>query len=98
MPGVKEGWPKIIAEAWAHGTIPVASRGGIVPWILGADGSGFIIEPTPAALAGALAQLLSDPSHMSAVSKNLHVHAKEISLDQFKARLERVLVERCGLS
>ena len=28
MPGTKEGWPKVIAEAWAHGAVPVAARGG----------------------------------------------------------------------
>jgi glycosyltransferase involved in cell wall biosynthesis len=97
MPGIQEGWPKTIPEAWAHGAIPVAARGGIVPWMLKRNDSGVVFEATPEALAEALARLFSDPSRLPAISKGLFEFANEISLDQFKLRLERVLVERCGL-
>ena len=97
MPGVKEGWPKIIAEAWAHGAFPVASRAGIVPWILNDRDSGTVVEATPDALAEGLSAALSDPGRLRTVSHNLHRYAEELSLDQFKNRLVRVLVDRCGL-
>jgi glycosyltransferase involved in cell wall biosynthesis len=97
MPGVKEGWPKIIAEAWAHGAFPVASRAGIVPWILNDRESGTVVNASQDALADALADALSDPARLRALSKNLHAYAEQLSLDHFKHRLERVLVERCGL-
>lgn len=97
MPGTQEGWPKTIPEAWAHGAIPVAARGGIVPWMLKREGSGVVFDPTPEALADALARLFSDPSRLHAISDGLFAFANEISLDQFKVRLERVLVESCGL-
>jgi colanic acid/amylovoran biosynthesis glycosyltransferase len=97
MPGIKEGWPKIIAEAWAHGTIPVAASAGLVPWILQDENAGVVFKPNPAALADALARLLQSPLRMHEMSEGLYCHADELSLEQFQARLERVLVQRCAL-
>ncbi len=97
MPGVKEGWPKIIAESWAHGAIPVAARAGLVPWILKEESSGVVFDPAPEALAAALSRLLSDPSRLPAMSQQMYSYAGEISLEQFKRHLEAVLIERCGL-
>jgi glycosyltransferase involved in cell wall biosynthesis len=97
MPGVKEGWPKVIAEAWAHGAIPVAARGGIVPHILRDENAGVIFEANSKALAAALANLLASPERMKTVAKGVYRYCDELSLTQFKLRLVRVLVERCGL-
>ena len=97
MPGVKEGWPKIIAEAWAHGAVPAAAEAGIVPWIMrGAAGATF--APTPDALAECLARLLADPVALAAAGARGPARAAELPLDAFGARVERVLVERCGLA
>lgn len=97
MPGTQEGWPKTIPEAWAHGAIPLAARGGIVPWMLKRNNSGVVFEPTPEHLADALARLFSEPSQLPDISRGLFTFAGEMSLDQFKVRLERVLTDRCGL-
>ena len=97
MPGVKEGWPKIIAEAWAHGAYPVASRAGIVDTILMDRNSGSVVDATPDALAAELSRLLADPARLRELSLNLDRFAGELSLERFRDRLERVLVERCGL-
>ena len=97
MPGCKEGWPKVIAEGWAHGAIPVAASAGLVPWIVEDEDAGLVFEPTPGALATALSRLLTTPERMRAMSQDLFRHARELSLDCFKTRLESVLVERCGL-
>lgn len=97
MPGVKEGWPKVIAEAWAHGAIPVAARGGIVPHILRDGNAGVIFEPNPPALAQALASLLANPALMQAMAAGTYRYCEELSLTQFKRRLEQVLIEKCGL-
>ena len=97
MPGTKEGWPKIIAESWAHGAIPVAAAAGLVPWILGDSQSGVSFEPNAKALADALERLLRSPDAMGEMSKGLYGMAQDLSLDRFKERLEGVLVERCGL-
>jgi len=97
MPGVLEGWPKIIAEAWAHGAIPVAASAGLVPWILQEEDTGVQFNPTPVGLANALIELLDDPERVKAMSGKLIPHAKALSLDSFKTRLEQVLIDHCGL-
>ena len=97
MPGTKEGWPKVIAEAWAHGAVPVAARGGLVPWILREPDSGRVFEPTPEGLASTLASLLGSPAEMEACSRSGFERAKAMSLDEFRNLIEGVLVERCGL-
>lgn len=97
MPSTKEGWPKVIAEAWAHGAVPLAAPAALVPWILQDEQAGVIFEATPSALAAALSRLLSSPERMRIMSQGLFHYAREMSLEHFKNRLEQVLVERCGL-
>jgi len=98
MPGTKEGWPKVIAEAWAHGAVPFAARGGVVPWILRDEKSGVVFEPSPASLANALSEFFTGSTHPVELSAGLYHHAEEVSLDVFRDLLTDVLVERCGLS
>ncbi len=97
MPGVKEGWPKVIAEAWAHGAMPVAARAGLVPWILEEGSAGVVFDPDPEGLAEALESLMSEPARLESMAAGLFARAAELSLEQFGVRLERVLVETCGL-
>ncbi len=98
MPGVLEGWPKIIAEAWAHGVIPLAAAAGLVPWILQEEDAGVQFQPSPTGLANALVELLDNPERMKTMSAKLMPHAEGLSLDVFKARLERVLIDHCAMS
>jgi colanic acid/amylovoran biosynthesis glycosyltransferase len=98
MPGVLEGWPKIIAEAWAHGAIPVAAAAGLVPWILNEKDAGVQFQPSPPGLANALVALLENPERMKMISAKLMPRAEGLSLDSFKTRLERVLIDHCGMS
>lgn len=97
MPGVKEGWPKPVAEAWAHGAVPVAAAAGIVPWIIAEGGVGATFDPEPQALAGALAGLITQPDRLARDAERGYAAVQQLSLEQFAANLERVLVERCGL-
>jgi glycosyltransferase involved in cell wall biosynthesis len=97
MPGTKEGWPKIIAEAWAHGAVPIAASAGLVPWLLREEGSGRAVPPTADGLATALEALLADPAALEAISRGLYRFAEGLSLEQFRVRLRDVLVSRCGL-
>ena len=97
LPNPHEGWPKVIAEAWAHGAIPVAAEGGIVPHILSDALAGVMFDSSPAGLAEAVAGLLRDPPRMQAISSQIHRYAQDLSLEQFESRLVSVLVERCGL-
>ncbi|HSE21522.1 MAG TPA: glycosyltransferase family 4 protein [Pyrinomonadaceae bacterium] len=97
MPGVKEGWPKIIAEAWAHGAIPVAADAGLVRWILNDESYGVPFQPTSLGLSEALATLLSNDVKLEGLLKRIAHRAEELSLERFKTSLEEVLVQHCGL-
>jgi glycosyltransferase involved in cell wall biosynthesis len=97
MPGVKEGWPKAIAEAWAHGAVPVAAAAGLVPWILDGGRGGVTFPPTPEGLAEELHRLLSQPGLLRQLSAAGPSLAAELSLEAFRGRLEEVLVSHCGL-
>jgi glycosyltransferase involved in cell wall biosynthesis len=98
MPGVKEGWPKIIAEAWAHAAVPLAAAAGIVPWILEGDKYGISFKPSASGLADALSALLYDNVKLLTLVNRIAHRADELSLERFKKLLEKVLVEHCGLN
>jgi glycosyltransferase involved in cell wall biosynthesis len=97
MPSTNEGWPKVIAEAWAHGCLPIAAPARLVPWILRRPGSGVIFDPSPAGLSRAIREVCASSGQLATLSKALFSFAAELSLDNFQRQLERVLVERCGL-
>jgi glycosyltransferase involved in cell wall biosynthesis len=64
VPSLYEGFSLPAVEAMACGTPLVATTGGALPEVVGAHGStGLLVRPgDPEALAGALRQLLDDPS------------------------------------
>jgi glycosyltransferase involved in cell wall biosynthesis len=97
MPGVKEGWPKVVAEAWAHGALPVAASAGIVPWLLAGGERGVIFPPTPEGLAGELERLLAEPAALERLARRGSGEARALSLEDFQDRLEEVIAGRCGL-
>jgi glycosyltransferase involved in cell wall biosynthesis len=97
MPGVKEGWPKIVAEAWAHGAVPVAASAGLVPWIMGGKDAGAIFEPTAEGLGTCLTRLLRDPAQLPAMSARGRRLVDALSLESFGARLVELLSERWAL-
>ena len=97
MPGTNEGWPKVIAEAWAHGAFPLAPRVGLIPSIITDDSSGLLYDGTPRDLSLALENILSSDATMKAASSKLFMRAKDISLDRFRERLVEVLESRFRL-
>jgi glycosyltransferase involved in cell wall biosynthesis len=96
MPGVKEGWPKVIAEAWMHGALPVAASAGLAPWILPDEEAGVCFEPTPEGLSTALARVMAFPERVSYWQSQLPPKACELSLEVFESRLRQVLLDRFG--
>jgi glycosyltransferase involved in cell wall biosynthesis len=96
MPGVMEGWPKTIPEAWAHGAVPLGAAAGIVPWMMEGKHAGGTFPATPDGLADAVARLLADPARLRAMSARAFDDATDLSLENFARRLEAVLQQRCG--
>ncbi|MFF8829234.1 glycosyltransferase family 4 protein [Streptomyces sp. NPDC015131] len=64
VPSLYEGFSLPAAEAMATGTPLVATTGGAIPEVAGADGETCLAVPPgdPGALAGALGRLLGDPA------------------------------------
>ena len=95
MPGVMEGFPKVIVEAWAHGALPVAASSGLVPWIL-RPGSGVLFEASPEGLADALGAVCDRRVSLPAVD-TLAAHAAALSLEAFEQRLSELLSRQFAL-
>lgn len=90
MPGEKEGWPKPIAEAWAHNVFPLGAGRGNVPDIIDNEDKGIVFEPTKEELAESIKK-----AHNYLVSKkekaNFMQYAENFSLESFQARLIKIL-------
>ncbi len=86
MPGVLEGWPKPIAEGWAHNTFPLAANRGNIPDILDVKEKGIVFEPDAKHLAEALKLAFNHVLNMDTI--NLKAYANELSLETFKERLQ----------
>lgn len=91
QPNSNEGWGKVIAEAWAHGAIPVVADGRIVPHILRERGDGAIFEPDTSSLAEVLANLLGAPQRIQIMALGAYANAERLSLSRFSVRLQEVL-------
>lgn len=91
MPGVKEGWPKPIAEAWAHQVYPIAANRGNLPDILDVKEKGLLFEPTPEDLALKIIEaycFLTEANNL-----NLSKFVKALSLENFKLKLAEIIKE-----
>lgn len=93
-----EGWPKVVAEAMAFGLVPVASKRGLLPWML-ADGRGFIVPPGDAtAVARAVEALLADPDELPRRGRLAAAWAGERTLDGLRVALAELLVDAWDLA
>jgi len=90
MPGVKEGWPKPIAEAWAHNVYPLGANKGNVPDIIRHEDQGIAFEPTKEDLV-----LSIKKAHKYLVEKkessNFMQYAENYSLESFQRQLITII-------
>jgi len=86
MPGVLEGWPKPIAEGWAHNTFPLAANSGNIPDILDSEKKGLVFKPDSLHLAEAIKSAFTKLSGADVI--NLRDYANDLSLETFSKRLQ----------
>jgi glycosyltransferase involved in cell wall biosynthesis len=92
MPGVKEGWPKTIPEAWAHLCIPIGSASGLVPTIIDDNKTGFLFKPTPIDFANRLITIINiDREKLLEVANSSYDKVLEMSLEKFGSNLQTIL-------
>ena len=90
MPGVMEGWPKPIAEAWAHNCMPIAANRGNVPDIIDNENKGVRFEPTKNDLSVAIKNAyiyLTERKSNIVFTK----YVKPYSLENFQLRLIAII-------
>ncbi len=87
LPSPREGMPLSVLEAMAAGLPVVATRVGDIPRILEEGKTGLLIPPgNSQALAGAIAQLVSDPSRAALFAhRGMETVAAKYDLDQMVA-------------
>lgn len=84
-----EGWPKVIAEAMAHGVVCVGARRGIVPQLLG-DGRGYVVEPGDvSALAARLISIAAEDH--TAMRARAAAWAGQFSIEGLREAIARLL-------
>ncbi|WP_299052962.1 glycosyltransferase [uncultured Polaribacter sp.] len=90
MPGVMEGWPKPIAESWAHNCLPLAANKGNVPDIIDTKNKGLCFEPTAEELSKTIKKafkyLLENKEKI-----NLTKFAIQYSLENFQIKLSNII-------
>lgn len=91
MPGTKEGWPKVIADAWAAGCVPVAAAAGLVPEIIQDGVNGFLFEPTPEGLKKKLKIISDREDQLQVIKEKTSEFCDSVTMEEF----ERRVIELC---
>ena len=91
MPGEKEGWPKPIAEAWAHNSYPLAANKGNIPDIITSKDKGIAFNPTKEDLAKAIKNAYN--YLIENENANFTIHAIDYSLENFQKKLIEIIKE-----
>jgi len=90
LPSRAEGWPKVLSEAMAHGTVPLASRAGSIPQYLSDFGAGQSLAEQKD-YVDTIVEYLSKPEQWQVESNNAMKAAEwfsyEAYLDALRANL-----------
>lgn len=98
MPGVMEGWPKVVIEAWLTGTLPVCARAGLLPQVVQQAENGFLFDANPHSLAETCLQLRDlTKERRHAMVVNGKSYARQLSADSFKKGIEYICKQQLGL-
>ncbi len=90
MPGEKEGWPKPIAEAWAHNVFPLGANKGNVPDIIDDQNKGIAFTPTKEELVKSIKNA-HDYLSSKNESPNFIAYAENYSLESFQEELRKII-------
>lgn len=97
MPGTMEGWPKVVAEAWAMGSVPFCVEAGLLPEIIKDGYNGFLFKPSPEAFAERAGFIINHGDSLKDISNQAKMELEELSSERFKERLEEVCKTKLGL-
>ena len=91
LPSKSEGFPKIVAEAWNYGVIPVVSPVGSLPHYLENGINGFLMESINSeSLYNSLMELFSSNSlDLEAISKEGNQLASKFTFENYLSHLKQ---------
>lgn len=91
LPSKSEGFPKIVAEAWNYGVIPVVSPVGSLPHYLENGINGFLMESINSeSLYNSLIELISSNSlDLEAISKQGNKLASKFTFENYLSHLKQ---------
>lgn len=98
MPGVMEGWPKVVIEAWAVGVIPLVAEAGILPMVVQDGVNGFLFKPDAESLKQKLASICKSPLSLADLRATGLKDAEDFSMERFSKGIEDICLEKLGLN
>ncbi|WP_139958075.1 glycosyltransferase family 4 protein [Flavicella sediminum] len=86
-----EGWPKVVAEAMFWGCLPITSKVSCVPFMLGNETRGALVEASVASVSEKLAMYLKDADLYKAHVLNAQNWSQQYTLDRFENEIQKLL-------
>lgn len=95
MPGINEGWPKVINEALACECVPIVVRGGNAERVMQfMDNPGLLFNPNPECLSESIENSQRMEMHqLLQMIENGSNSNQKMTLEEFKMKLEGVINE-----
>jgi glycosyltransferase involved in cell wall biosynthesis len=98
QPSAREGYSLTVVEAQACGAVPVVVRSALsaAPDLIHDRIDGVLVDPTGAALAEGIAELLADPQRLQSMRAAAIDTAGQLGWDAIAARVEEVYLSLAG--
>jgi glycosyltransferase involved in cell wall biosynthesis len=98
LPSRSEGWPKVLSEAMAYGTVPVAAAVSSIPQILGATRAGVSFAPDDiSGMASAIADFIEEPASWKRASRAGVVAARQFTYRSYQDAVRNVFTREWGV-
>lgn len=88
-----EGWPKVVAEAMFWGCLPITSKVSCVPYMLGNNTRGQVVESRVTNIVSAIEKYCKDKEMYSNHQQNAKNWSQSYTLDKFDDEIGKVLNE-----
>lgn len=86
-----EGWPKVVAEAMFWGCVPITSKVSCVPYMLGNNTRGQIVNSSIVSIVSAIELYLTDKKMYINHQKNAQQWSNNYTLDKFEYEISKLL-------
>lgn len=86
-----EGWPKVIAEAMFFGCIPIVSNISCIPWMIGDEKRGILINDDLNLASRKVMEVLKDKKVLKKMSDDATSWSRSYTLDRFEMEMKKLL-------